>query len=36
MLNYARLSYDDAAIAEADGDRDYSIDVIGARAQVDF
>ena len=36
MLNYARLSYDDAAIAAADGDRDYSIDVFGARAQVDF
>jgi phosphate-selective porin OprO/OprP len=36
MLNYARLSYDDAAIAAADGDRDYSVDVIGARAQVDF
>jgi phosphate-selective porin OprO and OprP len=36
MLNYARLSYDDAAIAEADGDRDYSIDVFAARAQVDF
>jgi phosphate-selective porin OprO and OprP len=36
MLNYARLSYDDAAIAAEDGDRDYSIDVFGARAQVDF
>jgi phosphate-selective porin OprO/OprP len=36
MLNYAHLSYDDAAIAAADGDRDYGIDVVGARAQLDF
>ena len=36
MLNYARLSYEDAAIAATGGDRDYAIDVIGARAQVDF
>ena len=36
LLNYGRLSYDDAAIAAAGGDRDYAIDVIGARAQVDF
>jgi phosphate-selective porin OprO/OprP len=36
MLNYGRLSYDDAAIAAAGGDRDYGIDVIGARAQIDF
>ncbi len=36
LLNYGRLSYDDAAIAAAGGDRDYAIDVFGARAQVDF
>ena len=36
LLNYARISYDDAAVAAAGGDRDYSIDVIGARAQIDF
>jgi len=36
LLNYARLSYDDAAIAAAGGDRDYGIDVIAARAQIDF
>jgi phosphate-selective porin OprO/OprP len=36
LLNYARLRYDNAAVAAAGGDRDYSIDVIGARAQVDF
>jgi len=36
MLNYARLEYDDAAIATAGGDRDYGVDVFGARAQIDF
>ena len=36
MINYARLQYQDAAIAAADGDRSYGIDVVGARAQVDF
>ena len=36
LLNYGRLQYDDAAIAAAGGDRDYGIDVFGARAQVDF
>ena len=36
LLNYGRLSYDDAAVAAAGGDRRYSIDVIGARAQIDF
>jgi phosphate-selective porin OprO/OprP len=36
LLNYGRLSYDDAAIAAAGGDRSYGIDVIGARAQIDF
>lgn len=36
MLNYGHLSYDDAVIAAAGGDRDYSVDVFGARAQIDF
>ncbi|HEX6376104.1 MAG TPA: porin [Allosphingosinicella sp.] len=36
LLNYAHLRYDGAAIAAAGGDRDYGIDVFGARAQVDF
>jgi phosphate-selective porin OprO/OprP len=35
-LNYGRLRFDDAAIAAAGGDRDYSINVLGARAEVDF
>lgn len=35
MLNYARLDYSDAAISAA-GDRDYGVDVIGARAQINF
>jgi phosphate-selective porin OprO and OprP len=36
LLNYGHLRYDDAAIAAAGGDRDYGINVFGARAQVDF
>lgn len=36
LLNYAHLNYDDAAIAAAGGDRDYGIDVFGARAELDF
>ncbi len=36
MANVARLSYDDAAIAGAGGDRDYSVDVVGVRAQLDW
>lgn len=36
LLNYGRLQYEDAAIAVAGSDRDYGIDVIAARAQVDF
>ncbi|HEX8225115.1 MAG TPA: porin [Allosphingosinicella sp.] len=36
LLNYGHLRYDDSAIAAAGGDRDYGIDVFGARAQVDF
>lgn len=35
LINYGRLSYDDAAVP-AGGTRDYKVDVIGARAQVDF
>ncbi len=34
-LNYAHILYDDAAV-EAVGERDYSVDVIGLRSQVDF
>lgn len=36
MLNYGHMIYDDAAIAAGGGDRDYSVDVFGARAQIDF
>jgi len=36
LINYARLSYDEAAIPAAGGDRRYAVDVIGARAQIDF
>ncbi len=34
-LNYAHILYDDAAV-DAAGKRDYSVDVIGLRSQVDF
>jgi phosphate-selective porin OprO and OprP len=36
LLNYGRLSYRQAAVAAAGGDRDYGVDVVGARAQIDF
>ncbi|MDT9600904.1 porin [Sphingosinicella rhizophila] len=36
MLNYGRLDYKSAAIPAAGGDRNYGVDVIGARAQIDF
>ena len=36
LLNYGHLRFEDAAIAAAGGDRDYGINVFGARAQVDF
>lgn len=36
MLNYGHMIYDDAALPAAGGDRDYAVDVLGARAQVDF
>lgn len=36
LLNYAHLRYDDAAIPAAGSNRDYGVDVVGARAQIDF
>ncbi|WP_120078467.1 OprO/OprP family phosphate-selective porin [Aurantiacibacter odishensis] len=36
LINYARLDYNDAVHAAAGGDRDYSVDVLGMRAQIDF
>lgn len=36
LLNYGRMNYRDAAVAAAGGDRGYSVDVVGARAQIDF
>lgn len=36
QLNYGRLSYDDAVFALPNGDRSYSADVIGVRAEFDF
>ena len=36
MMNYARLQYDDAAVAAAGGDRSYGVDAFGVRAQIDF
>jgi len=35
-LNYAHILYRDAAIVLPDGDRNYSVDVVGLRSQVDF
>ena len=35
MVNYGKLSYTDAAVAAA-GDRDYQVNVVGARAQISF
>lgn len=35
-LNAAHILYDDAAIALPNGDRNYSVNVIGLRSQVDF
>ena len=32
LLNYGRMHYEDAVIPAAGGDRDYRVDVIGARA----
>jgi len=36
QINYGRLEYDDAPIALPAGDRNYSADVIGMRAEFDF
>lgn len=36
MINYGHLVYDDAAIVNGGSDRSYSVDVVGARAQVSF
>ena len=36
LLNYARLSYSGAVHAAAGGDRSYSVDSLGVRAQIDF
>jgi phosphate-selective porin OprO/OprP len=36
LLNYGHLWFNDAALPAANGDRDYSADVVGARAQFDF
>lgn len=36
LVNYARLSYNDAAIPAAGGRRDYAVDTVGMRAQFDF
>lgn len=36
MLGYAHLMYSDAFYAAAGGDRDYSVDSLGVRAQIDF
>lgn len=35
MLNYGYMHYSDAAVP-AGSDRDYAVDVVGARAQIDF
>ncbi len=35
-LNYAHIEYDDAAIATPSGSRNYSVDMIGLRSQIDF
>ncbi len=35
-LNAAHIRYDDASLALPGGDRDYSVDVVGLRSQVDF
>ena len=36
LFNYGRLGYTDAVYPAAGGDRDYSVDTVGVRAQVDF
>jgi len=36
LVNYARLSYEGAAIPAAAGDRSYRVDAVGVRAQLDW
>ncbi|MDB5667663.1 MAG: hypothetical protein JWL74_613 [Alphaproteobacteria bacterium] len=36
LASYARLDYRDARLPAAGGDRDYAVDVLGVRAQLDF
>ncbi len=36
LLSYGHVVYGDAAIPAAGGDRDYSVDALGMRAQIDF
>ena len=36
LLSYGHVVYSDAAIPAAGGDRDYSVDALGMRAQLDF
>lgn len=36
LANFAKLDYSDAVYAAAGGDRDYSVDAFGLRAQIDF
>lgn len=36
QINYGKLAYDDAVFALPSGDRDYSADVLGLRAEWDF
>jgi phosphate-selective porin OprO/OprP len=36
LINYGHLVYGDAAVAAAGGARDYSVDALGLRAQIDF
>ena len=36
LANYGKLDYSNAVYPAAAGDRDYSVDVLGVRAQIDF
>ena len=36
MLSYGHLLYSNAFLPAAGGDRDYAVDALGARAQIDF
>ncbi len=36
LMNYGHLRYGDAAVPGAGGNRDYSVDAFGVRAQIDF